>query len=858
MIDGNSLLFRAFFALPISITTKDGQVTNAVYGFISMLLKLLSEEKPDAIAVAFDRPEPTFRHKAYKEYKAQRDEIPAELPGQIDLIKSVLGVMSIPIFELAGFEADDILCALAHKAAGLDYRVTIVTGDKDALQLVSPNVHVMTTKKGITDTYTYDEERVKERYGIKPAQVPDFIGLKGDPSDNIPGVRGIGEKTAAKLLEEFGSLEEVYKHIDDISKPKLRQSLIDHEEEARLSKELAILRYDIPIEIDMKKLDFAITDKKPIIDVFNQLEFRSLVARLEQIGTKDLESETVDIVKEIVSFGAKEVPDRLRKAIIQQKTGLIVSDGEEPIAAIGLVDGTAFVGPLTETLGFYLESSDSPKIAHNVKELFKTVKSIGCELNGITFDTMVAAYLLDPGRKTYLIADLSSEFLGVFIDAEDEDEQVLAHKAVAITKIAKVISGQLIEKGLDDLFYDIELPLSYVLAQMEMVGIGVECKQLASIGDEISRSLVLLEDEIHSLAGEKFNINSPKQLGVILYERLGLPVPRKRTKTKTGYSTSFSVLIKLVDSHPIVDKVLAYRELNKIKTTYIDALLPLVDKKTNRLHTSFNQVGTATGRLASEKPNLQNIPIRGEWGARIRKAFTAGEPGWDLLTSDYSQIELRILAHMSEDDELLGAFERGEDVHGATAKVMLDISEEDLSAEHRRIAKAINFGLMYGMTAYGLAEQLNLTEEQAQGYIDRYFARYPGTRQFIDKIIEETLAVGYVRTMMGRIRYIPELRSSNVITRRLGERLAINTKIQGSAADIIKSAMVSLAKKIEDKKLKTRILLQIHDELILKVPEDEKQVAKDLVKVEMENVVKLRIPVEVNICFGLNWGDAHK
>lgn len=830
LIDGSSLLYRAFFALPVTIATKSGQITNAVYGFTSMLIKLLKEEKPDYIAVAFDKAAPTFRHKAYKEYKAHRATIPSELPSQIPLAKDVLKALRISLFELEGYEADDILGTLSDKAEKERYDVLIVTGDKDALQLVSPRVKILTTKKGITDTMVYDKEKVFERYGIPPEKMADLLGLKGDPSDNIPGVPGIGEKTGIKLVQEFGSLEGVYENLKKISQPKLREALAEFKEQARLSKELAILRRDVPIKVKLTDLKVAAVDEGEVRRIFSELEFRTLMRRLEDEDMLPKESlkETVSLKTVLLdSQGMKEF-----KARLAGKTESSFEINSRRVA-VAFTDDTVYCSS-PDQLKFYLESADFPKVAYDVKAKIHALKEKGIELSGVSFDPMIVAYLLDPGRRDY-----------------GHGEKDIARSALVALRLKEELEGELKKRKLLDLFTQVELPLSAVLAKMEEVGVGIDVTKLKELSGEIGAYLYRVEGEIYHLAGADFNINSPQQLGVILFEKLGL---KSEKKTKTGYATGFPVLLKLINAHPIIEKILVYRELSKVKSGYVDALPKLVDPKTGRLHTSFNQVGTATGRLASEKPNLQNIPIRGEWGARIRETFIPGEANEELLVADYSQIELRILASLSEDEGLLSAFKKDEDIHDATAREVFGAKK--VTDDMRRTAKAVNFGLVYGMGPFGLAEQLGISEGKAQQYIEKYFARYPVVRSFIDQVIAQAYQDGFVATILGRRRYIPELSSSNHQVRRLGERLAINTTIQGSAADIIKIAMVNLDRGFEEKSLKTKMVLQVHDELIFEVPSDEKDVMAELVKGKMEGAYSLKASLKVNISFGKNWGSA--
>lgn len=848
LIDGSNLLYRAFFALPVSIATRSGQVTNAVYGFTSMLLKLLREEKPEGIAVAFDRPAPTFRHQAYEEYKAHRVTIPSELPSQIPLAKEVLHALKIPVFELEGYEADDILSFLATKAEEKGYDVLVVTGDRDALQLVSPHVKIMTTRKGITDTFTYDRQKVLERYGIAPEKIPDMLGLKGDPSDNIPGVPGIGEKTASKLIQEFGSLEEVYKNIDKVTSKKIHDALIEYEDQARLSKELAILKRDVPLKMNLVDIKIMPLDRDEVRRLFSALEFRTLLQRLEEEEILP-EAATEEVVTPKIIPLSLDNLTSLKKHLAENKeTALEIS---EEGAAIAFKNGNVYhLLNEPEVLTFYLEDASLPKVVYDAKEKWRELKRGNINLAGVVFDPMLASYLLDPGRRDYPVEDLSIEYLGKGFAAEN-GQKVLCRRALVSLRLQELLEKDLKERGLWELFEKIELPLSRVLARMELTGVGIDVSRLKDLADEIGSYLYRVEEKIYELAGEEFNINSPQQLGVILFEKLGLK-PEK--KTKTGYATSFSVLIKHLNEHPIIEKILVYRELAKLKSGYIDALPKLVDSETGRLHTYFSQVGTATGRLASSEPNLQNIPIRGEWGARIRQAFVPSDlVNEELLVADYSQIELRILAHLSEDEGLIASFAAEEDIHAATAREILGV--KTVTPDMRRLAKAVNFGLIYGISAFGLASQVGISEEEAQQYIEKYFQRYPAVRRFIDQVISEAYKNGYVTTILGRIRYIPELSSSNYSVKRLGERLAINTTIQGSAADIIKIAMIDLDREIEKQALKTKMVLQVHDELIFEVPRSEKGAASSLVKEKMEKAYTLQAPLKVNLSFGKNWGE---
>ncbi len=862
LIDGNSLVYRAFFALPTTLAISSGQITNAVYGFTSMLIKLISEEKPDVLMVAFDKGR-SERVKQYADYKAHRPKTPDELRSQFPLVKDVLKVLKIPFFEVEGYEADDILATLAKKAEDEGDEVIIVTGDKDALQLVSSKTKIMTTQKGITNTVLYDRQAVVERYGIPPERVVDFLGLKGDPSDNIPGVPGIGEKTATKLLQEFGSLEDVLKNVDKISGKKLQSALVEFREQAILSKQLTVLNLNSPIEVNFKDCELGNWNKEEVKELFSTLEFNTLSGRLFSKTDGFFDEQIVETLNPTILEPKEERDwtDLFKKIETSHMFGLrfAITEAKDSVSreviklALSFDDETVYLVS-KESLGkirSYLESEVFQKVVYNGKSMINSLRNKDVNLKGIAFDIMVAAYLVDPLRNDYLLKELSEKYLKVGF-SENEGE-VFAQSTLAVLQLEKVLKKELKDMGLTDLFEHVEVPLIYVLADMEWEGVGIDVDYLKGIRLNTEDVLKNLEREICDLAGEKFNVNSPQQLGKVLFEKLGLNYIKK---TKTGYSTDSSVLSKLINTHPIIEKVMRYRELHKLLSTYILTLPRMVNPRTRRLHTSFNQTVTATGRLSSSNPNLQNIPIKGELGRGIRKAFVPSRRGDELLIADYSQIELRILAHFSKDDNLIRAFEEGEDIHTKTASEVFGVGIDDVTSEMRKNAKAVNFGIVYGMSSFGLSEQLGISKEEAASYIEFYFKCYPKVKKYIENSTAQAYKDGYVKTFLGRRRNLPELRSSNYRVRSFGERLAINVPIQGSAADVIKIAMVHLYDELKKQGLQTRMILQVHDELVLEVPPLERLVMTNLIKSVMENAYPLSVKMKVEIKMGENWLEA--
>jgi len=896
LIDGNSLVYRAFFALPTTLATSKGQVTNAVYGFTSMLIKLLKDEKPDVVIVAFDRAAPTFRHEQFEDYKAHRAAMPDELISQFPLVKEVLRALNIPIYELDGFEADDILATLASRAEAEDDDVLVVTGDRDAFQLVDDHIKIMTTRKGISDIVVYDRDKVRERYGVTPEQVPDYLALKGDVSDNIPGVPGIGEKTAAKLIQQLGSVEEILGNLDKVENKRWRTMLEENAAEAELSKRLAVLERDVPIDVDFDECRLGGWDEQEVRHVFSELEFFTLLDRFfaqskerrQEAGAPGGAAAGYEVVK--LAGGAEtarltaDITATARLAMAIRTSGensidrtidsiaLAVSAdrvyiaenvsheaGEEGGGAgIGEAGGAGGAGngarvhEALKLLKPYLETKSIAKIGHDLKHTVLALWNEGIHIDGLSFDTEVAAYLLNPERSAYPIEELAAIHLGMAISGAGEDER-LALEAIANLRLQTKLEEELASQDLRKLFEEVEMPLIPVLARMEHEGVGINTAYLEEFSKETGLLLENIENEIYSLAGQEFNINSPQQLGFILFEKLGLP---KSKKTKTGYSTDANVLAKLLTVHPIVEHIINFRELAKLKSTYIDALPRLCNPKTGKLHTSFNQTVTTTGRLSSSNPNLQNIPVRTELGQRIRKAFVPSREGDLFLSADYSQIELRLLAHYSGEEVLLRAFEADEDIHEATAIKVFGLLPEQVTPQMRRIAKMVNFGVLYGMSPYGLSDRLGIPVGDARAFIEKYFKNLPKVEEFIRRTIEDAKAKGYVETLLGRRRYIPELKSSNGRIRSLGERFAVNAPLQGTAADIIKLAMVRIDKQLEGQAFRTKMVLQVHDELIFETPGDELEPVSRLVRDVMEHALSLRVRLKIEISSGHNWKEA--
>jgi len=862
VIDGNSLLHRAFHGLPPTMTAPDGRPTNAVFGFMTMLFKMVADLGPDGVVVAFDRGKPAFRTEALAQYKIQRPPTDPDLKSQFPMIKELLTALAIPIVEVEGWEGDDILGTIAERGSKAGMRVLLVTGDKDALQLVDENVRVVSTKKGITDIVVYDSDAVVERYGVAPGQVADFLGLKGDTSDNIPGIPGVGEKTAAKLLQQYGSLDAVLEHADEI-KGKLGENVRANVDAALASRVVATIRRDVPFDVDLEAVTWGSWDEPTALDALTGLAFTSLIPRVRTARRSEAAPEVQDVAPD---DAWRELAGDQARAWLRD---LSRTTGSRVGVAAGAGDGTCLFGG-EQVVAFACDgtvttvSGDAAAeawrsiaetcvvSAGDIKALAEAVcpASSGSvpELDPARlFDCGLAGYLLASNRSSYEIAALAAEHLGRTVEAGDT-----AAEARAAAELAPVLAARLEEWGAMRCFTEIEMPLVPVLMRMEQAGVGLDRQVLDALSNETHAEITSLTVEIHELAGCEFTIDSPKQLGEVLFEKLGLPTQRK---TKTGYSTDASVLASLAPLHPIADKIVAYRELTKLTSTYIDSLPRLLGED-GRIHTTFNQTVAATGRLSSSSPNLQNIPVRTELGRRIRAAFVPAREGDLMVSADYSQIELRILAHLSGDPGLIEAFTSGADFHAATAARVFDVAPDEVDPEMRRKAKAVNFGIVYGISAHGLGDSLGIGYAEAQATIDRYFAAYPRVRRYLDETIAEAHKTGYAETMFGRRRPIPELGSGNHNLRSFGERTAMNHPMQGTAADLMKLAMIEVDRRLHAEGFESRMVLQVHDELVFEVPAGELEELSALARAAMAEVADLTVPLEVGIGAGVNWAQA--
>ena len=864
VLDGSSLIFRAFYALP-GLSDSHGQPTGAIFGFSNMLTKLMAEQQPDLMVLAFDKSRHTFRTERYADYKGTRDKTPEELLSQFPLLREFAANMGIPFLEKDNYEADDIIGTLATQAAAKGYDVRVITGDRDALQLVRPNLRVLLTKKGISEIKDYDTAAFEEEYGFEPLKLIDLKGLMGDTSDNIPGVPGVGSKTASKLLLAYGSVENVLAHVGEVSGKKLKENLQTYADQARLSKELATIELHVPdlafaeedyrIQPDMEKMQ-AFCDDHELRAVWRNFERLYGPAEL----ALDLDGGENGAAAQDLSYDLwdEEAVKTAAKAPYLAVSGIF--SGLAPFVSL---EGLAVVaGPDAEKAGFVardsaafpallqLLESDQQAVVFGLKRYDQA----GLRGQKAFFDVELAAYLLEPERSKYALSELSQKYLQEAAPESFDDEKAQAvWEAKAISRLYPLLGAKLEEEKLTHLMDTMELPLVEVLAAMEQNGVYVNRAHLAEKTEEVADRLQKIEAAIYEMAGHDFNLNSPKQLGVVLFEELGLPV---RKKTKTGYSTNAEVLESLRLEHPIIEQILAYRLWSKLKSTYLDGIAGLIRTDTGRIHTSFNQTVTATGRLSSSDPNLQNIPVRTEEGRMIRALFEPGE-GYDyLLSADYSQIELRLLAHMSGDENFIDAFKRGQDIHARTAAEVFGIPLDEVTPELRRHAKAVNFGIVYGISDFGLARNLHISRKEAGDYISRYFERYPGVRAFMDKVVAEAHETGYVTTMFGRRRELPAIKSRNFNQRMLAERMAMNTPIQGTAADVIKLAMIAAYRKLREAGVKSRILLQVHDELVLEVKESELETVQAILHEAMEHVVSLSVPLSIDVHWGRNWAEA--
>ena len=876
LLDGHSLAYRAFYALPPDLATRSGLVTNAVFGFTSMLIKLLGDHDPEGMVVAWDVSRSTFRTEAFPEYKAQRRATPDAFRNQLPLIREVLDAMGITQVERPGYEADDVIASLARQAGTDGWHVLVVTGDRDSFQLVTPKVKVVYTRRGISDIVLVDPAWVEKKYGVRPDQYLDYACLRGDVSDNLPGVPGVGEKIAARLVSTFGNLEGIFEHIDDHT-PRLRQNLTSHREQVFQNRYLMALVDSLDFGLDDHQVRLAIPDRDATKEVFDRLEFSTLWTRLIETvyGVSEPPGAPIEVDVRVLQTSGRVgrlggYPNLAIELVYDGGTlaGLLVAPEDHADRAAQRSDesdGTAvddvFFVPTTqfEHLRVALADPDVAISAYDSKKLFRELFQIGYDLGGLVFDPMLAGYIIDPAARSDTLEDLASRYLGIDLSSEETDAgsgqgmldfgigpdlETAGSRAVATGRLRPVMEAELEERGQVGLFRDMELPLVPVLARMELAGIRIDRGYLEDLGTTLRGELADLETEIHLLAGSPININSTLQLRRVLFDVLGLPVLKKTPKGVP--STNASVLAKLEGSHPIVSKLLRYREIEKLRSTYVDGLLPLV-RPDGRIHAHFNQTGAATGRLSSDRPNLQNIPVRSETGRSLRRAFVSSA-GFEFIVADYSQIELRILAHLSKDPGLLGAFEAGEDIHTATASRVFGFTTDLVTPDLRRRAKAINFGLLYGMEAFGLADRLKISREEAQEHMDTYFSQFPAVRDYLRSIVDEARKNGYTTTLFGRRRYLPELSSDNFRIRQMGERMALNAPVQGSAADVTKMAMIDLDRLLPEGS--ARILLQIHDELVL---EAEHAVVEDtirLVKSVMEGVVVLDVPLTVEVATG--------
>ena len=922
LLDGTALAYRAYYAfIGRPLVTSGGMNVSAVYGFTNSLIKILEEEKPDYIAVVFDSSQPTFRHEMHPEYKATREKMPEDMAIQLQKLKEVIEAFNIPILEIPGYEADDVMGTIAKIAESKGIETYLVTGDKDFLQLVSPMIKIYRPTKGLADIEIVDVDKVKQEWGVTPEQIVDVLGLMGDKVDNVPGVPGIGEKTAVLLIKEFGSIENLIKNVDRIPTQKIKENLKSSIEKALLSKTLVTIKTDVPLDINIYSLKASQPNREKLAELFYELEFKSLIKKLGLTSAvREVEEEKIEEQKKPVKYSSiKTEPhqyhiiksiDELKDLVDKLKSADLVSfdtesTGIEPLNAdlIGISfavkPGEAFYVPVSvettssdslfelekkkkthgieiETVLKYvkpiLEDPGIKKCGQNLKYDMLLMAKYGVWISGISFDTMVAGYILNP-EGSHTLEALAKEYLkyqvipisqligeGRFqrkmseVPVEKVAEYACEDADVTL-KLVDKLKNELERREQLKLCEEVEFPLVEVLAHMEFSGVKLDTDLLREMSKELDRMLDNLTHDIYRLAGTEFNINSPQQLADVLFKKLKLP-PVKTTKT--GYSTDVEVLEELAKEHPIAEKLLEYRQIQKLKSTYVDALPKLVNPKTGKVHTSFNQTGTATGRLSSSDPNLQNIPIRTEIGREIRKAFIPSEPDWFIMSADYSQIELRIMAHLSGDENLISAFRKGLDIHSSTAASVFGVRPEDVNYEMRRKAKEVNFGIMYGISPYGLSQRLGIPQPEAKKIIEVYFQRFPKVKEYIDKTIAEARQKGYVATLLGRRRYVPDINSRNRTVREFAERTAINMRIQGTAADLIKLAMVRIYDEMKKRKFKSKMILQVHDELVFDVAPDEVEQLKEIVLDKMQNALQLDVPLVVELGVGKNWYEAHE
>lgn len=875
LIDGHSILNRAFYGLP-DLTNSEGLHTNAVYGFLNILFRTLEEEQPQYLAVAFDVHAPTFRHQMYADYKGTRKPMPSELREQVPMLKEVLRAMDIELVEKAGYEADDILGTLAERCEKKGMEVTVVSGDRDILQLASDRIMIRMPKtvRGKTTIENYHAKEVLERYQVEPKQIIELKALMGDTSDNIPGIPGVGEKTATKLIVEYGSIENAYVHVEEIRPNKAKESLKNNYDLAVMSKKLATIDTNAPVECDLEHAKIRNLYTEEAYEMFRRLDFKNLLGRFDSAAVKEQDSLFIRVETDL-----EEAEALLKQATVQPAVGLeLLESTAHEILGLAVAwekDGEPEVCYIpaseTVTVGFLKEKTEELFAAvekvcvMDIKKLLKNVKNIRPEQ---VFDAGIAAYLLNPLKNTYTYDDLAKEYLQVYLPSTEEifdtaklpdlaavsDELAgcyAGNMAYAVYRVREIMEQRLEAEGMSRLYQEIEIPLAFTLADMEEAGIRVEAEELKAYGERLQVRIGELEEKIYQEAGETFNINSPKQLGVILFEKLQLPGGRK---TKSGYSTAADVLEKLAPDHPIVSDILEYRQLAKLKSTYADGLSAFIGPD-GRIHSTFNQTITATGRISSTEPNLQNIPVRMELGRLIRKVFLPAD-GCVFIDADYSQIELRVLAHMSGDEKLIAAYRQAEDIHRITASEVFHVPFDEVTPLQRRNAKAVNFGIVYGISSFGLSQDLSISRKEAQQYIEKYFETYPGIKGFLDGCVEQAKEQGYSVTMFGRRRPVPELKSSNFMQRSFGERVAMNAPIQGTAADIIKIAMIRVNERLKREQLRARLLLQVHDELLIEAPLEEVDQVQRILEEEMTHAADLKVKLEIDMHTGNSWYEA--
>jgi len=882
LIDGSSYIFRAYFGVRQNLSTSKGLPTNALYGFVTMLQKVVRDECPDYLTVTFDSKEKTFRHEMYADYKANRESPPEDLQKQFPYFERLVAAHNIHSIRVPGVEADDIIGTLTRQGQQAGLKVVIVSSDKDMMQLIEPDVEMLDTMKN----KRFGKKEVVEKFGVGPDKVIEVMGLMGDSSDNIPGVKGVGPKTAAELIQKFGSIEGLYRRIDEVDKKKLKEKLETDRENAELSRKLVTIDTDVAVDCSISDLKAMEVNNTALTKIFTELEFSSLIPNQEKKPVQAQHVYQTILTEQAFDELLGDLSSAQEFALDMETTSLHPVEAESVGISFSFKENEACYIPLThrylgvpeqldkemvfQKLKPILENPKIGKIGHNIKYDLIVLLSEGVHLKGISFDTMLASYVLDPARRGHGMDALALELLGHrtitykevagtgakqigFDEVEIERATEYAAEDSDITwRLYRNLKPKLTDDLLE-LYNKMELPLLDVLAEMEVDGVFVDKQHLADLSKKIEKELRIYERKIYQIADEEFNINSPKQLAVILFEKLKLPVIKK---TKTGYSTDVSVLEELAGQHELPENILAFRQLGKLKSTYVDALPLAIDKKTGRVHTSFNQTVAATGRLSSSDPNLQNIPIRTDMGKEIRKAFIA-EGKDKLLSADYSQIELRILAHLSEDETLISAFRKGEDIHSRTAAEIFKTSLDNVDQDSRRMAKAVNFGIIYGLSAFGLSRQLKISMKEARTFIDQYFELYPRIKIYMDSAIAEARERGYTTTIMNRKRALPDIHSKNKQVRQSAERIAINSPIQGSAADLIKVAMINLSRQLKKRKLQSKMILQVHDELVFECPPGEKEEMQTLVKKEMEGVYKFSVPIIVDMGWGDNWNEAH-